>query len=344
LPREISCRYVDPLDAVWLACAERIGLRVVRSDDVYAATDGRGTLMLGRADALDVDDCAAQMIFHELCHSLVEGPGSLEREDWGLDNATDRDLPSEHACLRVQALLADEWRLRRVLAPTTEHRAFYDRLPADPLTPPHDPTVLMARAAAVRAERSPWAPHLSVALEATSVIVRAVSEAAVVGFETLLSRLDPPRERHALGFPLARSGHRTCGECAWRHRAGPGRRVDRCRQGRGARVDVGARACERFEPALDCEPCGACCREAYGAVQVRRGEPFSVAHAELLTREGRTLWLVREGERCPALDGEGSAAAPYRCRHYDERPRTCRDFERGGEHCLTARRRVGLSR
>jgi hypothetical protein len=38
------------------------------------------------------------------------------------------------------------------------------------------------------------------------------------------------------------------------------------------------------------------------------------------------------------------SATPFTCDIYAERPRTCRDFQLGGEHCLTARRRVGLSR
>ena len=66
-------RYIDPLTQVWLGAARRIGLRVVRTPDAYAATDGRGTLAIGDDATLDADDSLAQMIFHELCHSLVEG-------------------------------------------------------------------------------------------------------------------------------------------------------------------------------------------------------------------------------------------------------------------------------
>jgi hypothetical protein len=33
----------------------------------------------------------------------------------------------------------------------------------------------------------------------------------------------------------------------------------------------------------------------------------------------------------------------FHCVIYDDRPRTCRDFTLGSEHCLTARRRVGLT-
>ena len=47
---------------------------------------------------------------------------------------------------------------------------------------------------------------------------------------------------------------------------------------------------------------------------------------------------------CVGLDGNGEAANPYRCRHYETRPKNCADFEVAGDACLLARRRVGLSR
>mgnify|MGYP002149144524 CR=1 FL=1 len=48
-----------------------------------------------------------------------------------------------------------------------------------------------------------------------------------------------------------------------------------------------------------------------------------------------------DGARCAALGG--AEEGPYACAVYEERPRTCRDFTRGSAHCLSARRRVGLS-
>lgn len=170
-------RYVDPLDAVWLAAARRVGLRVERAPEVHAATDGRGTLVIGTPETLDSDDCLAQMIFHELCHSLVQGRASFEAADWGLDNESDRDLVREHACLRLQAALAARHGLRRVLAPTTDHRAFYDALGDDPLAPSGDPSVVLAREALARAAEPPWAPHLEAALRATGAIARLAGDA-----------------------------------------------------------------------------------------------------------------------------------------------------------------------
>ena len=37
--------------------------------------------MIGTADTLDADDSLAQMIFHELCHSLVQGEDSFARAE-----------------------------------------------------------------------------------------------------------------------------------------------------------------------------------------------------------------------------------------------------------------------
>jgi Fe-S-cluster containining protein len=107
----------------------------------------------------------------------------------------------------------------------------------------------------------------------------------------------------------------------------------------GARVDPSWPACERFEEKLDCQRCAACCREAYEVVELSRRDPFVRAHPELIEKIDERLVLLRRDGRCPALSGDG----PYACRCYDDRPRTCREFERGSANCLDARRRVGLS-
>jgi hypothetical protein len=185
--RQVHHRYVDPLDQIWLATARRIGLHIERAGDVYAATDGRGTLRIGTHATLDPDDCLAQMIFHELCHALVEGPASFVQPDWGLDNTGPRDVAREHACLRTQATLAGRHGLRALLAPTTDFRAYYDRLSEDPLTPgampADDASIALAEAALRRAELPPWAPHLETALRATAVIARAVAPFATAADE-----------------------------------------------------------------------------------------------------------------------------------------------------------------
>lgn len=198
--REISAVYDDPLDLVWVRTAERLGLRIERSDEVFASyrppAGGPGTLVISTRDAFDPDDCLAQMIFHELCHALVEAPGGLARRDWGLENVDDRDVVREHACDRLQAALADRYGLREVLAVTTKWRAYYDALGDDPLGEGEDPDALdpavpLARQAFARATEGPWAEALAAALEATAAIARAALPFAAP--DSLLGRVSPER-------------------------------------------------------------------------------------------------------------------------------------------------------
>lgn len=168
--------YLDPLDGIWLTVADRIGFRVERSPDVYASTDGQGLMTIGTAETLDPDDCLAQMILHEICHSLIEGERSLEVPDFGLDNESERDVIREHACLRLQAWLAGKHGLRQALAPTTDFRCYYDELPDDPLADETDPSTAPARRGAARAHEAPWAPHLEEGLAATAKVLKAAND------------------------------------------------------------------------------------------------------------------------------------------------------------------------
>jgi hypothetical protein len=163
--------YLDPVDAIWLTVAARIGFQVRRSEEGYASTDGRGIMTIGDPSTLDPDDCLAQMILHELCHSLIEGAQSLRVPDFGLDNESERDVVREHACLRLQARLTAAYGLRRVLAPTTDFRRYYDALPEDPFEG-DDPAIGLARAGAARSSEPPWAPHLLEGLAATAEIMK----------------------------------------------------------------------------------------------------------------------------------------------------------------------------
>ncbi|MCS6797995.1 MAG: YkgJ family cysteine cluster protein [Myxococcota bacterium] len=339
--RATSGRYADPLDLVWLECADRLGLRVERSRDVYAATDGRRTLRIGGPSDLDPDDCLAQIILHELCHWLVAGPAAIDVPDWGLDNTSDADRAAEHAALRVQAALLDPWGLRRVLAPTTEHRAFYDGLGDDPLEPRADPTSTRARQAVVRARRAPFAPHLERALEASARIVHAVVAHGVPD-ETLFSTAAPVRPRHRLGGHVHRDDEARCGRCVWIRRRGRGVRVGDCTQ-HGARVRCDERACDRFEESLDCRRCAACCREGYDVVPVGPREPLARRAPHLLLRHACGQELRRDGGRCIALTGPDAIDGSYACALYEIRPRACRELEPGGPGCLHARRQIGLS-
>lgn len=167
--RKIEKQYDDPLDLVWLHAAKQMGMRVVRSTEVNASWDGAGVLTIGTAETLDPDDCLAQMILHEACHALVEGPDCLTKLDWGLRNEPAKKV-HEHACLRLQAALADQVGMRSFFASTTVFRGYYDQLPAEPLAPCEDPAVELALPAWQRAKQGAWAAAIDEALRKTADI------------------------------------------------------------------------------------------------------------------------------------------------------------------------------
>lgn len=172
--RPITRRYVDPVDVIWYATARRLGLRIRRNPAIFSATDGSGLLELGPRDTLDPDDCTAQMIFHELCHWITNGVETFGERDWGF--ALDAELDwREHSCLRLQAWLSDRVGLREVLAPTSQFRAYYDEIPANPFEvlpgwPHEDEVVALARVAVDRAQGDPWGRHLESVLRAHAAI------------------------------------------------------------------------------------------------------------------------------------------------------------------------------
>lgn len=360
-------RYEDPLACIWTLCAERIGFRIERTPDVYAATDGRGAILIGTDDILDPDDSLAQMILHELCHALVEGEDGEMLPDWGLDNTSKRHLRREHACLRLQAHLAGSVGLRDFFAPTTDFRVrFWEVLPPDPFAAApeaggrREPSCVAARIAAWRAGRPRWAPHLKTALKASAAIAALMANSAGTrrhseepashdgqGPETLPSLWttvgDPPQTHPAGHAAIAEyhAGH-GCFDCAWSFTL---RGRLRCRHLPTVRLAEQAPACTRWEPAqeLDCLQCGACCREAYQAVEIKPREAVNRRHPDLVLTRDEQRKLRRDGDRCAALVGGLTSTEPYSCAIYDDRPRTCHDFTRGGAHCLDARQRVGLS-
>src|SRR5690606_38311799 len=123
------------------------------------------------------DDCLAQMILHEICHWMVQGPQSFGRVDWGLDNVGENDEQREYACLRLQAALLEPWGLRQTLGPTTDFRAYYDALPPDPFWERDEAereSITRARAAWNRRNRRPFREHLELALRLTSEILQLV--------------------------------------------------------------------------------------------------------------------------------------------------------------------------
>jgi Fe-S-cluster containining protein len=105
-------------------------------------------------------------------------------------------------------------------------------------------------------------------------------------------------------------------------------------------------------PIIDsCDGCGACC-------QVVSRPPFH----RVFDEGGEDTWERLRWER-PDLTAEfladerarRASGGPFygtpcfwfdagtgRCRHYDYRPRACREFELGGADCRDARRRAGV--
>jgi len=133
----------------------------------------------------------------------------------------------------------------------------------------------------------------------------------------------------------------SCSDCVWLYRGGRGRPVDRCRRHGGQRIDPGASACPAHEVQLDCLRCGACCREAYHAVEVGPRDPFVRKHPDRVAREDGRLQVARRDGICGCLT-PGNGLWP--CQVYEDRPKTCRDFELASDNCLIARRRLALTR
>lgn len=340
--REITHHYRDPLDLVWLRAAEQLGMKIERSTDVYASWDGKGTLTLADDADFDPDDSLAQLIFHEICHALVAGPGQRKEPDWGLCNTSDRDLVFEHACHRVQAALARPYGLRALFAVTTEWRDYWDALPEDPLAPSDDPASPRAQRAYMAAQAEPFASVLREALERSAELAEVARRVAPEGSIWLATI-----PRHPSGFLAHPDTRLECGQCAWSH--GRGKKLA-CRQVErvfpaGPSVEPRLPACQHFEPRLDaasCESCGACCREGFDRVELRRKDQLRKTHPELVREDHWGVFVPRPLGRCLALVGDG-ASAPFRCSVYAARPRSCAEFEIGGAACLVARRRVGLS-
>jgi len=178
MPRNADTTYQDPVDLIWLATAGKFGMQVVRDDSVFASWDGNGKLTIGSPDTLDPDDCLAQMILHEICHALIEGPESFTKPDWGVDITNPTDRVREYACLRLQAALTGQYGLRQMLAATTNFRRYYDALSTDSLADADDPAIEIARAGWTRAKQGPWSTTLDDALRQTAAIASIVQSIA----------------------------------------------------------------------------------------------------------------------------------------------------------------------
>src|SRR3569623_129020 len=136
----------DAITSLWMSVAAEAGWQVIRTTDAYASSDGAGRISIGVDEVLDADDAPAQLIFHELCHALTQGPSSWSLPDWGLSNADPRAVVAEHACLCVHVLLSSPFGLRAAMAPTTEYRAYHAALKEDDLAVSLEPAPARPRA------------------------------------------------------------------------------------------------------------------------------------------------------------------------------------------------------
>ena len=346
--RPIKAHYSDPLDLIWTETAARLGLTIARSKDSYASYDGAGGLSVSDEAGFDADDSLAQLIFHELCHLLVEGEAARHQVDWGLNNIdpSPEDLQHEYACLRLQRALLLPYGLEECLPATTIYRSYYDALgkrPLDSRRSAERALLRRSRAGHRRAQAAPYVQPLAVALGTTAQIA---SQASTLARDSLWKRYRPvplsPVPRHPMGFPWG-PADATCDDCAWARPNAAGRR--RCvrsatGRGHGRYLNPDQLACSFFEAPLDCGLCGACCREAFDLIEVGQREPLARNRPELLSPGSRGLELRRVGGRCPLLVDAGGS---YLCGDYAGRPRSCADFEQGSRNCLIARQRVGIS-
>lgn len=363
--RIAHAKYIDPLDHLWITAAKELGLQVERSPHGYAHTDGKGNLYIAPTEELDPDDCLAQMILHELCHALVQGEDSFSKPDWGLSNdeqadVYESDVTREQACLRVQASLLRPYGLRRLLAPTTDFRVFYDALPQKPLDGASPREAKLSQDGLSLAHHPPYRRVLTEALTATAELHRALGKASrpsatsPEATEPLPSlwQSAPSPKLHKSGLPMSdgvfesKKGT-TCGGCAFLKTPDKRGAAFRCERtaieaSPGKVVNPTLAACALFEPPLDCQSCAACCRHAFSLVPVRLSDEVNWRHPQLVGKSGKDLTILRDPERrCCAALGE-TAEHSFGCLIYSDRPRTCRDFSAGTFNCLEARRRVGL--
>jgi len=86
-------------------------------------------------------------------------------------------------------------------------------------------------------------------------------------------------------------------------------------------------------PVYNCIGCGACCTEVGrppfdGNEADHLPEPLRREVRDCARLEGNCLWLNR---------------STMTCKHYNHRPKVCREFEIGGRECGAFRQRVGAT-
>jgi len=197
----------------------------------------------------------------------------------------------------------------------------------------------MRHRAWTEAVRGPRARTLVGALLQTHAIAREAKASGIEG---------PWRDTTALHpTSVARASHRgRCGDCAWAvvHEDHTVHCQQAARGGPYPELHRDTAACYRHEERLtgaDCLGCGACCRGGFDRVAVEASSSIHRQYSDWIIHEDDGAFLPRPGGQCVALTT--SAERTWPCSIYTQRPRSCRDFEVGGEACLLARRRMGIS-
>ena len=304
---------IPVVDRLWIDAARELGFAVVRTPNAYASSDGAGGIAIGATEILDGDDALAQLVFHELCHAITEGDASRRSCPTGASTTRRGDVVREHACLRVQAHLADRFGLRAADG-------------ADDADTARTTTALPARSAGQRrrpgdeAARAPRALPIAGARRArfgaVGVAARTIERGA--GAETaaaICARTAKPPAAPARLRARSRR-RRPAAACAWlyvggrgsRGRALPAERAGATATARARRASIAA--CERWEALVDCRTCGACCREAYHSVTVSVRDPVVWKQPDLIVRHGHRFEIRREGSRCAALTVTSDGRVP----------------------------------
>lgn len=357
----------DPVSVVWAKAMRQCGVAWPAASAGSGGVNGMARAQFGKGtnvaqqgngacgEAVDLAR-SGQALFDQLCRLLIEGHDSIGATSPACNETHDASALDwrDAARLRLQWVLCTQWGLRQWFAPPVGLRAFWAALDETVLDDKSDLAVRVASLALVRAARPPWAPAFTEALAATSQLVDG---ATLVG------------ATHPAGVFTARVDEsKRCEGCAWAYTQGSHlacRQVDSVTVGPNHRnIEPHWPACDRFEPALDCQPCGACCREAFQTVPVGAREPIRSTLPAMVLDHGTSQELRRVATvgldivadkpaptRCAALGGGDLVqvgarlrVSDYACQIYQARPRACRSFTASSESCLVARRRVGMSR
>jgi len=252
----------------------------------------------------------------------------------------------EHACLRVQWVLTGRHGLRAVFAPTTDFRTtFWDTLSGDVLADRTDPSVQLANRCAAPRDKPPWGPHLGPRSRRASKSRAPSLHSPSATRRRAVERRAPAPQAIRRAF-LSAMRALACGTCAWRyeHRgkvrcAKPTRSMrtgDRWTRGPMQRFEAAPRLSRRAVRVLSR---GLSLRRSAEARSAVKAQPDYIVDSR------HDLEIRRNGDRCAALHfGEmvEGKQSPFTASSTTTARARCRDFTLASEHCLTARRRVGM--